>query len=242
MRQREVLRRLGLAARRCSPAVLTLAILLSVSPGAHASTAICALIGGNLVSNCGFETGDFTNWTLGGALSGSFDGNYYGVQGDQGNPPLGALVLGPVNSGSWAAYFGTDVTQTIAPITLSQTLTGSPGMFYTISFYIDQNALTADNQFSVSFGGTILSSVTNVAPTGGFVLESFTYNDVSVVDPVLQFSFQNLSDYFFLDDVSVTGVSTVPEPSGMLLGGVALGILMLAAGKRREIAAWKRRR
>src|SRR5205823_14488291 len=29
----------------------------------------CTLVPGNLVANCGFETGDFTNWTQGGDLS-----------------------------------------------------------------------------------------------------------------------------------------------------------------------------
>jgi len=233
------LRRLALAARGFGQAAAALIILLFSAAGARASTVICTSVGGNLVSNCGFETGDFTSWTVGGATSGSFDGNYYGVQGDLNSPPSGATVLGPVNSGSWAAYFGTDVTQTIAPITLSQTLTGPAGVLYTISFYIDQYALTSDNLFSVTFAGDTVTSVTNMAPTNGFVFESFNYSDVSVVNPVLQFSFQNPPDYFFLDDVAVT-VSTLPEPSGMRLGGPALGLLFLAALKRRALPAGER--
>jgi hypothetical protein len=217
---------------------MALAILLLSSAGLKASTSICASVGGNLVLNCGFETGDFTNWTVGGAVSGGFDGNFFGVQGDLNNPPLGAPVLGPVNSGDWAAYFGTDVTQTIAPITLSQTLTGPAGVLYTISFYIDQNALSSDNLFSVTFGGDAITSVTNMAPTGGYAFETFTYGDTSVVNPVLEFSFQNLPDYFFLDDVAVT--TSTPEPSGMLPGSFALGLLLLAGLRRRALAAGKR--
>lgn len=240
MEQCGALRRLALVVCRFGPAGMALAILLFGAAGARASTVICALVGGNLVSNCGFETGDFTSWTLGGATSGNFDGNYFGVQGDFTDPPSGATVLGPVNSGSWAAYFGTDVTQTIAPITLSQTLTGPAGVLYTISFYIDQGALTSDNLFSVTFAGTTVFSVTNMDPTSGYMFETFTYNDVSVVNPVLQFSFQNPPDYFFLDDVAVTAASTVPEPGGMLLGSFALGLLFLAALKRRALPAGKR--
>ena len=227
---------LPLIARRLVPAGLAAIMLLFGALRAQAAGILCASVSGNLVANCGFETGDFTDWTVGGALSGSFDGNYYGVQGDLNNPPENGIPLGPVNSGSWAAYFGTDVTQTIAPMTLSQTLTASAGVLYTITFYLDQDALTAENTFSVTFAGATLTSVTNMAPTNGYVLEQFTYNDVSVADPVLEFSFENPPDYFFLDDVSVAP-AVAPEPSGRLLAGAAAGLLCLAARRLRRASA-----
>jgi hypothetical protein len=219
------------AAAVFGPASVALAVLLFSAGGARAEGVVCAAVSGNIVSNCGFETGDFTGWTVGGATSGNFDGNYWGVQGDLNDPPEGATVLGPVNSGSWAAYFWTDDTGTLAPITLSQQVTGPIGVLYTIAFYIDQDALTSTNTFSVTFAGATLTSVTNMAPTNGFKFETFTYNDVSVVNPLLQFSFENPPDYFFLDDVEVTGPVIAPEPEGMPLGGEAIGLLLLAALK-----------
>jgi hypothetical protein len=216
-------------ARWACPASIAAIILPFGAMKMQAAGIICASVSGNLVANCGFETGDFTDWTVGGAISGGFDGNYYGVLGNLNNPPERGIPLGPVNSGSWAAYFGTDVTQTIAPITLSQTLTAPAGVLYTITFYLDQNALTSQNTFSVTFAGATLTSVTDMAPTNGYVLEKFTYDDVSVVNPVLEFSFENQPDYFFLDDVAVAGPATVPEPSGLPLAGAAIGLLLLAA-------------
>src|ERR1039458_8470663 len=52
---------------------------------------LCAAISPNLVTNCGFETGDFTGWTTGGnALNPG--GNYYGVDAFD------------ANSGNFGAY------------------------------------------------------------------------------------------------------------------------------------------
>ena len=215
-------------ARRLAPAAIAAILLFFGAVRAQAAGILCASVSGNLVANCGFETGDFTDWTVGGALSGGFDGNYYGVQGDLNNPPENGIPLGPVNSGSWAAYFGTDVTQTIAPMTLSQTLTASAGVLYAITFYVDQDALVAQDAFSVTFAGATLTSITNMAPTNGYVLERFTYNDVNVVNPVLEFSFENPTDFFFLDDVSVAP-AVAPEPSGLPVAGAAAGLLLLAA-------------
>jgi hypothetical protein len=42
---------------------------LGVQPGFGQSA--CDSVGGNLIHNCGFETGDFTGWNVTGALTGS---------------------------------------------------------------------------------------------------------------------------------------------------------------------------
>jgi hypothetical protein len=58
---------------------------------------ICSMVTGNLVGNCGFETGDFTDWTLAGGLGGV-------------NPNAGVEGQDPVdnlfpNSGDDQAWF-----------------------------------------------------------------------------------------------------------------------------------------
>ncbi len=225
--------------RPFGPACLALAIMLAGAASARADGIACSTVTGNLISNCGFEDGNLTDWTVGGATYGGFDGNFYGVQGNENDPPAGATALGPVDTGSWAAYFASDTTETIAPITLSQTLTGPEDVVYTISFYIDQDGYTADNSVSVTFAGADVYSVTNMAPTNLFALETITYTDRTVVNPTLEFSFENVPAYFFLDDVSVTEAPIAPEPPGLLLCGSAVGLLLLAGRKRRGASSRK---
>jgi len=71
-------------------AASSLAVLFLTLAGT-AKADVCGSIAGNVVANCGFETGDFSGWTLSGNLQGGAPPNfYYGV--DNTNP----------NSGSYA--------------------------------------------------------------------------------------------------------------------------------------------
>src|SRR5713226_2730052 len=84
------------------------------SKSAAVNGSICDGVDGNLVMNCGFETGDFTNW----AQSGN--------TGFTGVDDLSA------NSGAFGAYFG--------PIGdlgyITQTLSTIPGQTYSLTFYL----------------------------------------------------------------------------------------------------------
>src|SRR5712692_8865885 len=79
---------------------------------AAAPVSQCDAVSGNLVANCGFETGDFTNWTLSGDLS------FTGVD------------VAPAHSGTFGAFLG--------PITdlgfAAQTLVTTPGQYYDLTF------------------------------------------------------------------------------------------------------------
>jgi hypothetical protein len=175
---------------------------------AHAASD-CDAIAGNLVANCGFETGDFTSWTLSGNDVPTELGNLYGVEGTD---PFDGI--GP-HSGSSQAYFGDlDANAT----TLSQAIATIPTDQYTVSFFLVQDTppVTSpySNEFSASFGGTSLVSLTAV-PVEDYTEYSYTL-DATSSSSLLSLTFGNDLGEFLLDDVSVvkdTTLATTPEPA-----------------------------
>lgn len=169
----------------------------------------------NLVSNPGFESGDFSGWTLSGTHASADDnGIYYGVDG------LDA------HTGQYGAYFG--------PIggilELTQTLSTVPGVAYTVSFWLAHSPETPfpySNSFAASFGGTSLISTTNF-PESGYG-EYFFSGLATSTSTDLVFGFRDDASFFSLDDVSVSS-SSVPEPASVLL--LVLAAIVLFLGRR----------
>jgi hypothetical protein len=192
---------------------------------AAANASFCNAIASNLVTNCGFETGNFTGWTVGGNTLNP-GGNYYGVDAFD------------ANSGNDGAYMSQDfVDGGTAPVTLSQTLATAVGGVYSVTFWLEQDTaptLGYTHLFSAAFGGTTLltlaPTVALPGPVGVFTQYSFTAT-ATALSTVLNFSFENDDQYWSFDDVSVT--AAVPEPSTSILAGMALGGLLLL---RRKIA------
>ncbi len=170
-----------------------------------------------LVTNGGFETGDFTGWTLSGTVTtSSFASQFYGVDAQD------------AAAGSYGAYLGSE----LSPLTVSQTLTVQPARYYTISLSLAQNSapLTGfTNLFSASFGGQTFFSEAN-APVSSFTPYSFTVSAASG-SALLQFTSQNDLGYFSLDNVSVSTGSATPEPATLLLIAPVLGALALLRRK-----------
>jgi hypothetical protein len=198
---------LKLLALVCAFAVMAL-------PLSAASLSPCGSVAGNLVANCGFETGDLTAWTAGGyfedtvvvsgsfyAYSGANSGNYY-------------LFMGPVGSDG----------------TLSQTISTSVGGDYTFAFYLASVGDDPSN-FSAYWNGTQLLSLTD--PNSGAAYTLYTYSVTGTGTDTLQFDFRDDPAYLALDDISV---SPVPEPGTISLLFIGLGLGLAFVARQRLLA------
>ena len=157
-----------------------------------------------LVSNGGFETGDFSGWTVtGGAFTG-----------------IDALSA---QTGSFGAFFG----EASPGSSIAQNLNTVTGGLYQVSFWLQLDDSAQPNSFSFSWNGvTQALSFNNAA---AFDYTRFTAV-VSAAGPVtaLRFNLTNPQSFWLLDNVVVTAV---PEPQAWALG--ALGLLMIAVRKAR---------
>lgn len=154
---------------------------------------------GDYLVNGGFQTGDFTGWSVSGP--GPFVLPGLGYTGDNG------AVLSTLGS----------------PVTLSQTVTTPTGAPLDLTFYLAGDG-TTPNTLQVSFGGNVLLDQTDL-PGQAYTAYTFAVTPTST-SSVLQFSFQDDDGFFTLSDVGLSGVAAVPEPGSLdllVLGAVLLG-------------------
>lgn len=174
---------------------------------------LCGSDTANLVQNCGFESGTFAGWSLNGVDSGpAYDGIAYGI--DQAD----------AHSGNYGAYLGGFG----GVLNLSQIFATTPGVSYTVSYWLAQSPATPapyQSLFSASFGNSVLTSISQ-ASDFPFTRYLFTVAATSSTTTLL-FGFRDDTGFFSIDDIEAIPVAT-PEPGnfGVLATLMGAGITM----------------
>ncbi|MBO9520018.1 MAG: Ig-like domain repeat protein [Nocardioidaceae bacterium] len=186
-----------LLGRLLATLVVAAGLTVVATPVATAAPPPPCGVPGNLVQNCGFETGDFTGWDV--------DPVHYNIAvRDQGH------------LGSHAAWFGS----TVVDDKISQAIQGTtPGKSYVVRFWL--RVQTTNNHFAASVDtGTETVPITEVSYSGGFGWTLFTGSFVAGTDaPVLRFAGRNTSNFDYLDDIAVTpAADNCSDVVGNLIG------------------------
>jgi hypothetical protein len=169
------------------------------------------------VTNGGFETGDFTGWTVNSGFTTVEGAGYQGYSPEEGS--------------YFAALGNVDF-----PGTVSQDVATSPGTAYTLSYYLASDGGTP-NYFSASWDGTeIAGSILTDLGVQNYALYQFTV--LGTGSDTLTFNAQNNPGYLALDNVSLS--TGVPEPATwamMLIGFGAVGVAIRRSRRGRLQAA-----
>ena len=169
----------------------------------------------NLLVNGDFETGVLSPWSGAGGT---------------------AIDSSIAHDGTSAASLGTVLSE---PATLQQAVGTTPGTDYTLTFFVLDQAISAFDSLTVSFGtfSAVISGDLAFDPAGTnfFASESFSIpgSAITAATTTLLFSVVNDLAAFSIDDVVLTAGGTqpppppptVPEPAAALLLAPMLAML-----------------
>lgn len=178
---------------------------------AFASLLIPRIAWADLVSNGGFETGDFTGWIF------------------SGNPIPGTVNTANPHSGLYAA----DLIAAGSPSFMAQSLSTTPGATYNLTYFlgVSPDSTGGSVEFMTQVDGVTVFNQTNIPPQA-YTRYSFAFVAIGTSTD-LKFGFRNDPGSFFLDDVSV---ASIPEPASFWLGSLATALAIIAMRRRRANA------
>lgn len=182
--------------------------LLHGLSGATLSFCVASTLAAPTINNAGFETGDFTGWTL------------------SGDADLNLVAPDLPNSGNYSGFFG----QAGSYATLSQNLATEAGHSYQISFWLANLGASANNAASVSAVEVLTDqhSIWSLQDKTASTYTEYSVQFTATSNTLLTFSLRHDESYWLLDDISIRDVtSPVPEPASwlMLAGGLAALVL-----------------
>jgi hypothetical protein len=191
------------AADNLTPGTYEASVLISNRAGGTVTHTFTLSIGQSIVENGGFETGDFTGWTLiGNSIVGQ--GRHAIVYNAVEGLSSGFSVA---HSGSYGAFLG---DSTLA--TLSQTVPTAPGQYYLLSLWVDNPTSGTGQQFTVNWNtnGAGINTLFSVSNPDAFAWTNLQFVvSATGTNAALQIQAENQPNYFGLDDVRVTPIPSL---------------------------------
>ena len=174
----------------------------------------------NIVNNPGFETGNFSGWTV--------------------NDPSGFTNVGPDPLFAHSGNFHANLGAVGLTGSLSQSLSTAIGTSYTLSFWLANDSSTTPNSFAAFFNGIQVFAIANSAVFGytQFTISGLVATSTSTT---LDFRYRHDADFFRLDDISVDAAAGVPESFSTIWLALpafgALGLVHFSRARARKSLA-----
>lgn len=191
-----------------SAPILSAGFMVAISAPGNADAIACNATPGNLVTNCGFETGDFQGWTQGGPTG------YTSVAS------TGVVPWFTPHTGTYGVLTGESTEAT-----LSQSLATEAGQLYDVGVWLrvkpgsgtaasDYVILEVDPDGSGPAGWGSPPLVTVHGPgTESYVQYTGSFT-AGGPQSILRFRYVDSPDYWFIDDVTV--VARPQQPDGLI--------------------------
>ena len=190
------------------------ALLLGAALSAWAASPASAA---SYLQNGSFETGDFSDWTTGGA----FEFNQV-VTGP-------AYVYPGAQHGAYYATFG----PVGAPDTISQTFSDTPGEQLRISGWLFA-AVDHPSRFTLTFNGTPLSDEIDPDTDGIWSFGQFLVTATGT--DTITLAFQDDPGFIAIDNLAVASATPLPAALPMFIGGAGLVALLARRRKQKQAA------